>query len=340
MIDVVYNHTSHDAVYTKEDSDFYYRKNGKFGNRVADWGDIIDLDYSNKALWKPQIEALEKWAALGVDGFRCDVAPFVPMAFWLEARKAVTKINPDFVWLAETVHPHFLEAVRELGAYCASDAETYEAFDITYDYDTQAEFMGYHQGNIDLETLLERKRLQENIYPANYVKMRFLENHDNPRAYSVIPNLEQLKTWTAFSFFEKGTALIYAGQEALETRQPDLFDTDKISWEHQNEGFSDYIANLARIKKHKIFEEGFYKIHHAQKRGVIYASYKTKEHTLLGIFNVENKIGEMDLSQKDAGGNVMSSIPDGLYENLIDHGSLSVKNGKLMLQNKAFIFYV
>ena len=48
---------------------------------MGDWTDIIDLDYSNKELWDYQIETLVQWAEI-VDGFRCDVAPLVPIAFW------------------------------------------------------------------------------------------------------------------------------------------------------------------------------------------------------------------------------------------------------------------
>ncbi len=42
---------------------------------------------------------------LGIDGFRCDVAPIVPMPFWIEARKRIKQINPESILLAETVHP-------------------------------------------------------------------------------------------------------------------------------------------------------------------------------------------------------------------------------------------
>ena len=74
IIDVVYNHTSPDAVYVAEHPEFYYRKpNGSFGNKTAEWTDVIDLDYSCAALWDAQIRHLCYWAGI-VDGFRCDVA--------------------------------------------------------------------------------------------------------------------------------------------------------------------------------------------------------------------------------------------------------------------------
>ena len=60
MIDVVYNHTSPDSTLYHEHPDFFYRNaDGKPGNKMGDWSDVIDLDYRNKALWDYQIESLK-----------------------------------------------------------------------------------------------------------------------------------------------------------------------------------------------------------------------------------------------------------------------------------------
>ena len=104
MIDVVYNHTSPDSVLYAEHPEFFYRgADGRPGNKMGDWSDVIDLDYSNRALWDYQIESLKMWAGM-VDGFRCDVASFVPLEFWEAARRAVSAVRPGCIWLAETVH--------------------------------------------------------------------------------------------------------------------------------------------------------------------------------------------------------------------------------------------
>ena len=78
MIDVVYNHTSPDSVlYAAHPEFFYHGKDGKPGNKMGDWADVIDLDYENRALWEYLTDTLVMWAGL-VDGFRCDVGSFVP----------------------------------------------------------------------------------------------------------------------------------------------------------------------------------------------------------------------------------------------------------------------
>lgn len=341
MIDVVYNHTSHDSVYKEENPDYFYKtQTGHFGNKIADWSDIIDLDYSNKALWTQQIKALVKWVKLGVDGFRCDVAPLVPMEFWKTAREQVEAVNPQVVWLAETVHSHFAEYARNHGVYLASDAQTFDAFDICYDYDTHSEFMGYLQGDNCLEALLEKKRMQETLYPENYVKARFLENHDNPRAKKMIPNTKQLNNWTAFSFFEKGSTLLYAGQEACDTNTPSLFDKDPVRWSQGHDAYEKLIKRLSQIKKDPMFAIGRYKIHKIPKHDVILATYVDKNEVLYGIFNVGQKVGSVNLHVSDHGYVKMPELKDGDYKNLISGGSVHVKEGHLDLLEEPIIFRV
>ena len=115
IIDVVYNHTSPDSVLSVEHPEWFYRKeDGSFGNHVGDWSDIIDLDYTREGLAEYQIETLKYWAGM-VDGFRCDVAPFLPLSFWEKARKEVAEVNPDCLWLSESVEPAFIREMRDRG---------------------------------------------------------------------------------------------------------------------------------------------------------------------------------------------------------------------------------
>ncbi|MGF7142829.1 glycosidase [Anaerotaenia torta] len=340
MIDVVYNHTSHDAVYVKEHPEYYYRRDGRFANRIADWSDIIDLDYDNRELWEPQIKALQMWTELGVDGFRCDVAPIVPMEFWKEARQALEKLNPEVILLAETVHPGFIEHVRSRGFSMASDSEVYGVFDICYDYDTHGELLQYFQGKLPLEKVLERKRQQEVIYPENYVKLRYLENHDNPRAAALIPNEGMLRMWTAFMYFEKGAVLIYAGQEAKNRKLPSLFGVDPVDWEGLEEDFVSFLIRLGELKKDEIFAQGVYKIHPMPADQVIYGSYIRDREMLLGIFNVGLKAGEIDLTVENENYTVINEIPDGIYKNIIDGQPVELKGRRLRLRQEPILLRI
>lgn len=327
MIDVVYNHTSWDSVLKQEHPEWFYRgANGGFGNRAGAWDDVIDLDYANPDLWDYQIETLVYWAKAGVDGFRCDVASVVPVDFWVKARAAVEKAKPGVVWLAESVHQDFVRTLRENGFYCASDAELYEAFDVTYEYDIRGLLDGYFDGSNSLQDYLQAMQAQESVFPQNYVKLRCLENHDQPRIAALLNDAGKLATWTAFSFFSKGMAFIYGGQEVMAKNVPSLFDIDKVEWNSpvggEDAGHTALLKKLAKMKKDAIFATGHYRLAATGKNGsVALARYwDDAGRTLIGVFDLEG-----------AGGQVPVPLEDGAYENQLTGRSMRVRNGMLPL---------
>jgi len=121
MIDIVFNHTSRDSILTNQHPEWFYKnESGGFANRVGDWSDITDLDFNQRPVWDYLIGVLRYWAEI-VDGFRCDVAPLLPIEFWIEARKEVEKINPYMIWLTESVHGSLIKYLRDRGFECSSD---------------------------------------------------------------------------------------------------------------------------------------------------------------------------------------------------------------------------
>ncbi|WP_027340516.1 alpha-amylase family glycosyl hydrolase [Halonatronum saccharophilum] len=330
IIDVVYNHTSHDSKLLEEHPEWFYRtKDGETGNKVGDWYDIIDLDYDNKELWDYQIDALKYWVKEGVDGFRCDVASLLPLDFWQRARKEVAQVKEDVIWLAESVEPDFIRALRREGFIALSDSQTYDAFDATYDYDVFQYFKKYKEGKISLGQYLEKVRSQEYIYPDNYVKMRYIENHDQPRATTWFPSEEELINWTAFYYFQQGLTLIYAGQEAQDDNTPSLFDRDLVDWSGESEEYLQLLKKLGEIKRDEIVAKGYYELLDLEVEGVAVASYRLKNERRYGIFNLESKVGQLALP-----------IVDGSYTNLINGEEIEVVGGKLSLNNSPIIISV
>ena len=172
IIDVVYNHTSPDSVLAQTHPEwFFHDEQGRPGRHVADWWDIVDLDYSHKALWRYQIDTLKKWAEI-VDGFRCDVASSVPLDFWVQARQEVETVRPGCIWLAESVHGAHVLGMRKMNAYCATDTELYKAFDMTYDYDLWPWFESCMTGKNTLQQYIDMLNYQEQTYPSGFIKMR------------------------------------------------------------------------------------------------------------------------------------------------------------------------
>lgn len=327
IIDVVYNHTSPDSVLVKEHPEWFYRRpDGQMGNKVGDWYDIVDLDYQHQDLWDYQIETLKMWAKI-VDGFRCDVASLLPIDFWLRARQEVAEVNPDTLWLAESVHPHFLREHRDNKNIGLSDNEVFEAFDITYDYDVEDFYSAYLNDEISLKAYLGILMFQDGIYATNYVKLRFLENHDHLRFRSRVSDPQAVRNWVGFLYFQKGTTLLYGGQEKGIAHLPDLFNVDPINWEETDMDLAPLMKKLYDIKGDLAFRQGAYHLYAHEGQDVVIGSYKEDGKTIHGIFNLDGRHH-----------NVEVDIPDGRYQNQLDQEFYVIEHGYLQTRGEPIIF--
>ena len=317
MIDVVYNHTSPDSVlYQTHPEFFYHDAAGRPGNRYGDWADVIDLDYTNRALWDYQIESLCFWASI-VDGFRCDVASLVPLEFWKEVRAAVKKVNPACIWLAESVHLSFGCKARRLGLPAIRDSEGFEAFDLEYDYDIREVFDDFLYGRCPLSHWTDMLNFQEATYPDNYNKMRCLENHDQPRIASVITDMESLVNWTAMLYFLKGTTLVYAGQEWADPHLPSLFEKETVNRE-TGKSLMPLMKKLAAAKK-ALFtgEDSFWATADDAHKVAVMERFGPERHCV-GVFSLCGRSAK-----------VAVPLPDGEYYNHIGGNTVRVEGGKL-----------
>lgn len=336
IIDVVYNHTSPDSWLVENHKEYFFKKeDGSLGNQVGDWTDIVDLDYKNQELWDYQIETLKMWAKI-VDGFRCDVASLVPIEFWMKARKSVEEIRPNAIWLAESVEMDFIAYLRSCGVLAQTDSQMYEAFDMCYPYDIWKRYEAYLNGDGSLEDYIYALNLQESVYPVNYNKIRCLENHDRDRIMSKISDINELYNLTAFHYFQKGTAFIYAGQEYANTNTPSLFDVDTID---RNTGIdiSTYLRKLADIKKDEIFAKGAFKASSDEENQIVKAKY-----TLGDIDNADNikSYGIFALKNSKALKEeitIETELPDGKYTNLINDSIIKIVDGKVKMNHHAII---
>lgn len=328
ILDVVYNHTSPDSWLMENHPEFFKRDaQGNTVTLVPDWSDIADLDYSVKELWRYQIDTLKMWAEM-VDGFRCDVAPRVPVEFWKQAREEVETVRPGAIWLAETTEKHFIKFIRDQKGYCASDSEIYEVFDICYDYDIWPSFLGCVKKKLPLSLFLDEIDKQEGTYPENYVKLRCLENHDQERIAHHCPDKEAVRNWTALSFMLKGTAFLYAGQEAMLSHRPSIFEKDTLNFS-QGEDISGLITRLAQIKKTYLTADGIYRLFAEDEQETAVGICEMGEKSILGIFTLGSYRGSVE-----------AYLQDGDYENLIDNSNVTVKDGRIMHDGKPVIVSV
>jgi len=118
MMDLVINHTAKDCLLVEAHPE-WYRRDDEGGllspgaidpadsRKVTIWGDLAELDFSPRLIRRDMIEYFSAvatyYAGLGVRGFRCDAAYKVPAEVWAEIIEAVREIQPDALFVAETV---------------------------------------------------------------------------------------------------------------------------------------------------------------------------------------------------------------------------------------------
>lgn len=324
LIDVVYHHTSPDSVLVKTHPEYFYKKpDGSFGNHVGDWTDIIDLDFSVPALWDELCDTLCFWARY-VDGFRCDVAALVPLAFWKKARERVETVRPGCIWLAESVEHEFVRYHRSQGLDALSDSEQYQAFDICYDYDVYGDYVAYAKGEIPLKDYIKALVRQESTFPANYVKLRNTENHDRPRTAALFPDRTVRENWLCWNFFQKGMALLYCGQEWAVDHVPTLFDADPIPRESEPM-HAPLLKTLIEMKKDPLFDRGVYTLE-ARENDVIVSTWTLENRRAVGVFRMRGHAGKTAVP-----------LDDGMYQSIVNGKTYAVEGGELAADGEPVI---
>ena len=216
IVDWVANHTAWDNVWAGTHPDFYTKDSaGNFVPPVQDWGDVIDLNYDNKNLWKEMINALKYWVKeCDIDGYRCDVAGMVPIEFWIEARKELEKIKPVFM-LAEWDTP-----------------EIHEAFDMSYDWNFHKIMNSIFKEEMTASDIIEHFTDDKKSFPADAIRMLFTSNHDeNSWNGTEFERLgEAAETFAVLTCLLPGMPLVYSGQEAGFNKRLSFFDKDTIIW--------------------------------------------------------------------------------------------------------------
>ena len=219
IIDWVGNHSAWDNPLATQHPNWYSKtREGNFQPTPwYDWDDVIDFDYDNPDLRKYMTDALKYWVKeTNIDGYRADVAGFIPTDFWENARKELDEIKPVFM-LAEWES-------RDLYK---------KSFDMTYSWSLWNELRQAvnHQ---KLAPLVEYLSHDVNTVPRDAYRMTFTDNHDK-NSWEGNPYLNfgpGLKTAIVMTGVVNGMMLCYSGQEAGLNRSLKFFEKDPIEWKH------------------------------------------------------------------------------------------------------------
>ncbi|MHA6334146.1 alpha-amylase family glycosyl hydrolase [Qipengyuania sp. CAU 1752] len=235
ILDLVANHTAWDHPLAEEHPDWYEKTwDGKFRPTPWwDWSDIIDLDWSQPGVREHIGGAMEHWVRdFGIDGYRADVAGYVPVDFWEVMRTRLTAIRPVFM----------LGEVQQSAWHRA-------AFDATYAWDWHNTSKSVAQGKGNATSFYGYYAENESLWPREAMRLTYIENHDSnawegTMAENYGPALEAM---TALSFTGEGLPLIHNGMEACNAKRLEFFERDPINWDqgkdcHYGELLKDLIA--------------------------------------------------------------------------------------------------
>lgn len=218
IIDWVANHTGWDHVWTKTHPEFYlHDADGKF-HIASGMDDIIELDYKNPAMRQAMIDAMKFWVReADIDGFRCDLASWVEVDFWQQARPEVEKLKPLF-WLGE---------FDEL-----ENPEYGKVFDASYIWSWMHKTKDYYQKNLPLHELRDLLNRYSKIGNSS-MRAWFTTNHDenswNGTEYEKYGDIA--KPLAVFSTTWNGVPLLYSGQELpMKNKRLEFFEKDPIPW--------------------------------------------------------------------------------------------------------------
>lgn len=220
MLDWVANHTAWDNPWIANKN--WYTQDGN-GNIISPagtgWNDVADLNYNNSEMRLAMINAMKYWTKeIGVDGFRCDAADYVPFSFWKQALDSLKKIpNKKLILLAEGNRSDHFTA----------------GFQLNYAWDYYSMLKNVFRVGYNASFLFTT---HQNEYRSitNGNKLKFTTNHDesawdNPPV--VIFNGKQgALAASVASIFMGGVPLIYSGQEIGYPTKLPFFSRSPIDW--------------------------------------------------------------------------------------------------------------
>jgi glycosidase len=291
IIDWVANHTGRQHEWMETNPDWFSRdEEGNFTERNG-WEDVVDLNFENHDMRAALIGAMQYWVrTFNIDGFRCDMAHLVPLAFWSSARKACETIKPLF-WLAE-----------------CEDIEYHSVFDASYAWSWMHETEKLAKGQSGVNEIYNLLHDYAQ-YPKSAYKLFFTSNHDentwNGTEYEKYGIAA--KAWAVFTFMWKGIPLIYSGQEQPNHKRLAFFDKDNIEWTNTPQLTSFYKTLIQLRKQYSCLVEGD-SFNLPTQSNEVMAFLRYDHQIILVVLNFSHQIQKIELEHEFLKGQFLNAF--------------------------------
>ena len=234
IIDWVANHSAWDNPLVVRHPEWYDRDwKGDFRPTPWwDWSDIIDFDFRQEGVRQYMADSMLYWVReADIDGFRADVAAYIPLDFWDKVRADLDREKPVFM-LGEA-------QMRDLH---------YRAFDASYGWGWYDALADIAKGKADTGALFGYFSENESAWPAGAMRMVYAENHDQNSWHGTGEEVfgPALRNVLVLSFASEGIPLIYNGQEAGNPKRLKFFEKDPIVW--RDHPHAQLFTRLAALK--------------------------------------------------------------------------------------------
>ncbi|MFK8103495.1 MAG: alpha-amylase family glycosyl hydrolase [Saprospiraceae bacterium] len=250
ILDWVPNHSSWDNAWITEHPEWYTHDNDTITHPLdpntgspTGWTDVADFNYDNPEMRAAMIDALTYWVKdIDVDGYRCDVAGFVPNDFW---KQAITALNQE-------------KHVFMLAEWDNEPAHFENGFHMNYSWEFKEVIKEIAHGKQNAKDVWAFYEKQEKKFPEQAIHMYFITNHDENswnNYPAVLGDAENALAVLAFTF--DGMPLIYSGQESGLPDTISFFNKDLFEWgDYKNTNF--YSQLLALKHQNAALANGIY----------------------------------------------------------------------------------
>jgi glycosidase len=257
------------------------------------WIDTAQLDYAQPSLRRRMIDVLSQWAKVA-DGVRCDMAMLVlreqikvhrhpemnwdtfnrlmPEEFWTEAIRRVKRINPSFVFIAETywsMEGH----LQHLGFDYTYNKPLYEAMCHTF-------HSGHAEGLLNFLRVLGTDFLKKGVH--------FLENHDEERAMNILGEDRQRAAATMLSTLP-GIALIHQGQMEGKRERLPVQRVVPLHQEAVNTKLQSFYSRLLEVTSLPVFRNGRLHVLYSNNPAFVTYTRTNDEMQALVVINSSNR---------------------------------------------------